>query len=45
MSDDNIRQIARVLFRDYVLAFEATGILLLVAVVAVMVMAKRKLES
>jgi NADH-quinone oxidoreductase subunit J len=43
--DDNIAAVARVLFRDYALAFEATGLLLLVAVVAVMVMAKRRLEN
>jgi NADH-quinone oxidoreductase subunit J len=42
---DNIVGVARLLFRDYALAFEASGVLLLVAVVAVMVMAKRKLES
>jgi NADH-quinone oxidoreductase subunit J len=42
---DNIAKVARLLFRDNVLSFEAAGILLLVAVVAVMVMAKRKLES
>lgn len=42
---DNIRAIARLLFRPYALAFEAVGVLLLTAVVAVMVMAKRKLES
>jgi NADH-quinone oxidoreductase subunit J len=42
---DNVYQIARLLFRDYALAFEAVGVLLLLAVVAVMVMAKRKLES
>ena len=42
---DNVYQIARLLFRDYALAFETVGILLLLAVVAVMVMAKRKLES
>jgi len=42
---DNIREIARALFRQYALAFEAVGVLLLTAVVAVMVMAKRKLES
>ncbi len=45
LSADNIYQIARLLFRDYALAFEAVGLLLLLAVVAVMVMAKRKLES
>ena len=45
VSFDNINQIARLLFRDYVLAFESVGLLLLLAVVAVMVMAKRKLES
>ncbi len=42
---DNINQIARLLFRDYDLAFEYVGLLLLLAVVAVMVMAKRKFES
>lgn len=42
---DNIAAVARLLFRDYALAFEAAGLLLLVAVVAVMVMAKRRLES
>jgi NADH-quinone oxidoreductase subunit J len=45
LSVDNIDQIARLLFRDYALAFESVGVLLLLAVVAVMVMAKRKLES
>lgn len=44
-NNDNIAAVARVLFRDYALAFEAAGVLLLVAVVAVMVMAKRKLEN
>ncbi|HTB22077.1 MAG TPA: NADH-quinone oxidoreductase subunit J [bacterium] len=42
---DNIAQVARSLFREGALTFEAVGILLLTAVVAVMVMAKRKLES
>jgi NADH-quinone oxidoreductase subunit J len=45
LGNDNIASVARVLFRDYALAFEAVGLLLLTAVVAVMVMAKRKLES
>jgi NADH-quinone oxidoreductase subunit J len=45
VSVDNLAQIARLLFRDYALAFESVGVLLLLAVVAVMVMAKRKLES
>jgi NADH-quinone oxidoreductase subunit J len=45
LAADNIREIARALFRQYALAFEAVGVLLLTAVVAVMVMAKRKLES
>jgi NADH-quinone oxidoreductase subunit J len=45
LTNDNIASVARVLFRDYALAFEAMGLLLLTAVVAVMVMAKRKLES
>jgi NADH-quinone oxidoreductase subunit J len=42
---DNIAQVARSLFRGGALTFEALGVLLLTAVVAVMVMAKRKLES
>jgi NADH-quinone oxidoreductase subunit J len=42
---DNIARVARILFREDALVFEAVGILLLSAVVAVMVMAKRKLES
>ena len=45
LQNDNIAAVARVLFRDYALAFEAVGLLLLTAVVAVMVMAKRKRES
>lgn len=42
---DNIARVARLLFRDQALVFEAVGLLLLSAVVAVMVMAKRKLEG
>jgi NADH-quinone oxidoreductase subunit J len=45
LGEGNIAAVARVLFRDYALAFETVGVLLLTAVVAVMVMAKRKLES
>ncbi|MGH2675362.1 MAG: NADH-quinone oxidoreductase subunit J [Actinomycetota bacterium] len=39
---DNVRAIARVLFTDYVLPFEITSILLIVAAVAAMVLARRK---
>jgi len=42
---DNIARVARALFREGALTFEALGVLLLTAVVAVMVMAKRKLEN
>lgn len=42
---DNVVRVARVLFRDHVVTFELVGVLLLVAVVGVMVMAKRRLES
>jgi NADH-quinone oxidoreductase subunit J len=42
---DNVVRLARVLFRGGALTFEAVGVLLLTAVVAVMVMAKRKLEN
>jgi len=42
---DNIPRVARLLFREGALVFEAVGVLLLTAVVAVMVMAKRKLEN
>jgi NADH-quinone oxidoreductase subunit J len=42
---DNIASVARSLFRQGALIFEAVGVLLLTAVVAVMVMAKRKLEN
>jgi NADH-quinone oxidoreductase subunit J len=38
---DNVRAVARVLFADYVFPFEATSILLIVAAVAAMVLAKR----
>ena len=40
----NIEALARLLYRGYLPAFELTGILLLVAVVGIMVMAKRKLD-
>jgi NADH-quinone oxidoreductase subunit J len=42
--EDNVRQLARLLYKDYLFAFELTGVLLLVAVVGIMVMAKRKLD-
>jgi NADH-quinone oxidoreductase subunit J len=41
---DNTKALALVLFRDYLPAFELAGVLLLVAVVGILVMAKRKLE-
>ena len=40
--DGNIRQIARSIFGDYVVAFELTSVLLVVAVVRTVVMARRK---
>jgi NADH-quinone oxidoreductase subunit J len=39
---DNIRAVARVLFTDYVFPFELTSILLILAAVAAMVLARRK---
>jgi NADH-quinone oxidoreductase subunit J len=39
---DNIRSVARVLFTDYVFPFELTSILLILAAVAAMVLARRK---
>jgi NADH-quinone oxidoreductase subunit J len=39
---DNVRSVARLLFSDYVLPFEATSILLIVAAVAAMVLARRR---
>lgn len=42
---DNIARVARALFGAGALTFEAVGVLLLTAVVAVMVMAKRTLEN
>ncbi|MGH7443107.1 MAG: NADH-quinone oxidoreductase subunit J family protein [bacterium] len=42
---DNVASVGRALFREGALTFETVGVLLLTAVVAVMVMAKRKLES
>ncbi len=45
LDTDNVVRVARVLFRDHVITFELIGILLLVAVVCVMVMAKRRLEN
>lgn len=44
LSVDNVAVLARMLYRDYLVAFELTGVLLLVAVVGIMVMAKRKLD-
>ncbi len=42
---DNVVRVARALFERGALVFEAVGVLLLTAVVAVMVMAKRRLEN
>jgi NADH-quinone oxidoreductase subunit J len=39
--DDNVRAIARSLFSDYVLAFELTSVLLVIAVVGTVVLARR----
>jgi NADH-quinone oxidoreductase subunit J len=39
---DNVRSVARLLFSDYVFPFEVTSILLIVAAVAAMVLARRK---
>jgi NADH-quinone oxidoreductase subunit J len=39
---DNIEAVARVLFTDYVFPFELTSILLIIAAVAAMVLARRK---
>jgi NADH-quinone oxidoreductase subunit J len=41
-SGDNVRSVARLLFSDYVFPFEVTSILLIVAAVAAMVLARRK---
>jgi NADH-quinone oxidoreductase subunit J len=38
---DNVRALGRVLFTDYVFAFELTGLLLVIAVVAAVVMARK----
>ena len=42
VGEDNIATIGEHLFTDYVLAFELTGILLLVAVVGALALAKRR---
>jgi NADH-quinone oxidoreductase subunit J len=39
--DANIRQLARSIFSDHVFAFELTSILLLVAVIGTVIMARR----
>jgi NADH-quinone oxidoreductase subunit J len=44
LSLDNVASLGRMLYRDYLFTFELTGVLLLVAVVGIMVMAKRKLD-
>ena len=40
--EDNVRAVARLLFSDYVFPFELTSILLIVAAVAAMVLARRR---
>ena len=40
--DVNIRQIARSIFSDYVVAFEVTSVLLIVAVVGTVVLARKR---
>ena len=40
--DANIRQIARSIFTDYVVAFEVTSVLLIVAVVGTVVLARKR---
>ncbi|MEY2626768.1 MAG: NADH-quinone oxidoreductase subunit, partial [Actinomycetota bacterium] len=41
-ADANIRQIARSMFGDYVVAFELTSVLLIVAVVGTVVLARKR---
>jgi NADH-quinone oxidoreductase subunit J len=41
---ENVPQVARLLFRQYLFPFELVSILLVVAVIGILVMAKRKLE-
>lgn len=43
-AEPNINQVARVLFTDYVVAFELTGVLLTIAVVGAVVLARRPTE-
>jgi len=43
--NENIAAIARLLYGKYLAAFELVGVLLFVAVVGIMVMAKRRLDS
>jgi NADH-quinone oxidoreductase subunit J len=40
----NIHAVGRLLFRDYLLPFEVTSVLLLVAVVGVIVLAKKEIR-
>jgi NADH-quinone oxidoreductase subunit J len=44
LATDNAAVLARVLYKDYASVFELVGLLLLVAVVGIMVMAKRRLD-
>ena len=39
--EPNVNQLARVLFTDYVLAFEVTSVLLVIAVVGAVLLARR----
>jgi NADH-quinone oxidoreductase subunit J len=41
----SVREVGRVLFTDYMFAFEATSILILVAMVGAVVLARREAES
>ena len=41
----SVRELGRVLFTDYMFAFEATSILILVAMVGAVVLARRDVES
>lgn len=44
LSLDNVKQVARSLYGEHLFAFELVGVLLLVAVVGILVMAKRRLD-
>ena len=44
-SEPNINQLARSLFSDYVFAFEVTSILLIIAVIATVILARRPFRN